>query len=106
MRPRLTTGRRLGQRPRAYRPLPAAHGQLADEDESVAAAVQELAGRIGDEERGRRSLRQALEAGRGVRRVADRGVLEAPLVTDVAGHERSAVQPDSHPERLAALLDE
>ena len=94
----------VAQRPQQHLALAPAHLGLADLDQVVGRARELLLGRVGDVELMRRALGHALQARGGVRRVAERGVLEPPLGADVARHHRPGVQADAHLEAVVQLL--
>ena len=75
---------------------PSAHFDLPDGTEVGWWTEECRPGRFRQEDRAAERLRQALDARGGVDGVAVHGVLEPPERADVPGHERSAVQADTH----------
>ena len=70
---------------------------------SSGGVAEPLARRVRHVELVRRVLGHRLEPRGGVRRVADRRVLEPPRRAHVARHHRAGVQPDAHLEAVAEL---
>src|SRR5919204_1457691 len=93
----------VGERPDLDAPLAPAHGDLVEVDEVDRLPAEPGLRRLGDEEHLAGVLRRGLDTRGRVDDIADRGVLEAPFGTDVAGDDRAAVQPDSDPEPLPEL---
>ena len=88
-----------GRLDRVVEGLPDAAG-IAERAQAVGLA-QAGVGRARDEQVDALLGGHRLEPAREVRRVADGGVLDAPLGADVAGHHVAGVEPDAHGQRLA-----
>src|SRR4051812_38830262 len=88
--------RRAVDRPQADRRLPPAHLDLPDGTEIARWMQERRTRRLGEENRPGERLRQALDARSGVHGVPVDGVLEPPERADVPGHERPAVEADTH----------